>query len=114
MEIVCIDKKAFDEICNHFSEYEDRVNRLCRPNQDLGLKNWMDNQDVCQILRISKRTLQVYREKGLIPFARIKHKIFYKPRIFRDSLTALITPLKRRDHEQLFYRQDRSAYRRDS
>ena len=77
MEIVCIDKKAFDEICNHFSEFEDRVNRLCQPNQDLGLKNWMDNQDVCQILRISKRTLQVYREKGLIPFARIKHKIFY-------------------------------------
>ena len=72
MEIVCIDKKAFDEICSHFNEFEDRVNRLCRPNQDLGLKNWMDNQDVCQILRISKRTLQVYREKGLIPFARIK------------------------------------------
>lgn len=43
MEIVCIDKKAFDEICSHFSEFEDRVNRLCATRQDLALKNWMDN-----------------------------------------------------------------------
>ncbi len=25
------------------------------------------------------RTLQTYREKGLLPFSRIRHKIFYKP-----------------------------------
>lgn len=43
MEIVCIDKKAFDEMCNHFSEFEDRVNRLCATRKDLALKNWMDN-----------------------------------------------------------------------
>ena len=30
-------------------------------------------------LGISKRTLQTYREKGLLPFSRIRHKIFYKP-----------------------------------
>ena len=41
MEIVCIDKKAFDEMCNHFSEFEDRVNRLCATRKDLALKNWM-------------------------------------------------------------------------
>ena len=37
MEIVCIDKKAFDEMCNHFSEFEDRVNRLCATRKDLAL-----------------------------------------------------------------------------
>lgn len=31
------------------------------------------------VLGISKRTLQTYREKGLLPFSRIRHKIFYKP-----------------------------------
>ncbi len=79
MGIVCIEKKAFDEIYSHFNEFEDRVNKMCRSRQDLAFKNWMDNQDVCEILRISKRTLQMYREKSLIPFARIKHMIFYKP-----------------------------------
>lgn len=31
------------------------------------------------ILGISKRTLQEYRAKGLLPFGRIKNKLFYKP-----------------------------------
>lgn len=96
MEIVCIDKKAFDEICSHISEFEDRVNRLCATRKDLGLKNWMDNQDVCQILRISKRTLQVYREKGLIPFVRIKHKIFYKPEDIQRFIDSTYHPIKKK------------------
>ena len=62
MEIVCIDKKAFDEICSHFNEFEDRVNRLCRPNQDLGLKNWMDNQDVSDTPHLETNTASVPRE----------------------------------------------------
>lgn len=47
--------------------------------EDVSLKKWLDNQDVCDVLGISKRTLQTYREKGLLPFSRIRHKIFYKP-----------------------------------
>ncbi len=94
MEIVCIEKKAFDEICSHLSEFEDRVNRLCNSSQDFALKNWMDNQDVCKALRISKRTLQVYREKGLIPFARIKHKIFYKPDDVQRFIESNYHPIK--------------------
>ena len=96
MEIVCIDKKAFDEICCHFSEFEDRVNRLCATRKDLGLKSLMDNQDVCEVLRISKRTLQVYREKGLIPFARIKHKIFYKPEDIQRFIESNYHPIKKK------------------
>ena len=96
MEIVCIDKKAFDEMCNHFSEFEDRVNRLCATRKDLALNSWMDNQDVCEVLRISKRTLQVYREKGLIPFARIKHKIFYKPEDIQRFIESNYHPIRKK------------------
>ncbi|WP_302949418.1 helix-turn-helix domain-containing protein [Alistipes indistinctus] len=38
----------------------------------------MDSQDVCQALDITKRTLQSYREKGLLPFSRIGGKYFYR------------------------------------
>lgn len=78
MEIVCIEKKAFDEICSHLSEFEDRVNRLCNSSQDFALKNWMDNQDVCKILRISKRTLQEYRSAGIIPYYLVQSRALYK------------------------------------
>ena len=55
------------------------MTRVCRPAEDLGLKNWLDNQEVCDVLRINKKTLQVYRNKGILPFSRIKNKLFYKP-----------------------------------
>lgn len=79
MEIICIDKRIFDELIVRLSEIEKKVTRLCSPAGDAGLKKWMDNRDVCEVLRISKRTLQVYREKGLLPYTRIKNKIFYRP-----------------------------------
>lgn len=79
MEIVCIDKQTFEELRVRFCKLEEKVGRLCRSEEDFGLKNWLDNQDVCEILRISNKTLQVYRDKGILPFSRIKHKIFFKP-----------------------------------
>ncbi|MGP1462997.1 helix-turn-helix domain-containing protein [Tannerella sp.] len=36
------------------------------------------NGDVCRILSISKRTLQHYRDKGIIPYTQIAGKIFYR------------------------------------
>ena len=37
-----------------------------------------DNQKVCQLLRISKRTLQRYRNNGALKFHSIYHKTYYK------------------------------------
>ena len=96
MEIICIDKKAFDEFGIRFCELESRLARLCRSGKDMGLKNWMDNQDVCDVLHISKKTLQVYRDKGLLPFTRIKHKMFYKPEDVQNLLESSYHPLKRK------------------
>ncbi len=94
MEMVLIDKKAFDEICSHLLELEEKINRFCSPHTDLALKKWLDNQEVCEIMRISLRTLQVYREKGLIPYSRIKHKIFYKPEDVDRLMQSNYYPLK--------------------
>ena len=57
MEIICIDKRTFDELVVRFSMIEKKVTGICNPAKDAGLKKWMDNQEVCEILRISKRTL---------------------------------------------------------
>ena len=37
-----------------------------------------DNQEVCQLLRISKRTLQRYRNNGALKFHSIYHKTYYR------------------------------------
>ncbi|WP_073343372.1 helix-turn-helix domain-containing protein [Bacteroides congonensis] len=40
-------------------------------------EKYLTNKDVCQMLHISPRTLQDWRDTGKIPFIRIKGKILY-------------------------------------
>ena len=40
--------------------------------------DWLHNGDVCQLLNISKRTLQHYRDTGVLPFTQIGHKCYYR------------------------------------
>ena len=42
------------------------------------LEDWIDNQDVMQILHISPRTLQTLRSNGMLPFSRIGNKLYYR------------------------------------
>ncbi len=37
----------------------------------------MDNQDLCQLLNVDKRTLQRYRSKGALKYLRVEGKTFY-------------------------------------
>jgi hypothetical protein len=36
-----------------------------------------DNQDLCLILRVSRRTLQRYRTSGVLPYKQTDQKIYY-------------------------------------
>ena len=40
--------------------------------------DWLHNGDVCKLLNISKRTLQHYRDTGVLPFTQVGHKCYYK------------------------------------
>lgn len=44
-------------------------------------EKYLTNREVCQLLRISSRTLQNWRDAGKISFIRIKGKILYKESI---------------------------------
>ncbi|MBC8319892.1 MAG: helix-turn-helix domain-containing protein [Bacteroidetes bacterium] len=39
---------------------------------------WLDLQETCQVLRISKRTLQFYRQQNLLPGSKIHGKVYIK------------------------------------
>lgn len=43
------------------------------------MQEWLDGQDVCDLLHITPRTLQTYRDNGTIPYSRIGNKMYYKP-----------------------------------
>jgi hypothetical protein len=44
----------------------------------------LDNQDLCQMLHVSHRTLQRYRTDGLLPFLKRGQKIYYKASDVRE------------------------------
>ena len=78
MELVCIDKQTFEELRIRFCKFEERMTHICRPVEDLGLKNWLDNQDMCELLGITKRTLARYRQKKLVAYYMIDGRTYYK------------------------------------
>jgi excisionase family DNA binding protein len=42
------------------------------------VKEWLTNVEVLESLQISKRTLQQWRDSGVIGFAKIGRKIYYR------------------------------------
>lgn len=55
----------------------------------------MDAQEVCIALNISKRCLQNYRDKGLIPHSNIGGKFFYKEMDIRQILEEGLIPTRK-------------------
>ncbi len=76
MEIIAIEKKAFEQVKRQFEGFAVQVKQLCIDNQTD--ETWLDNGDVCRLLQISKRTLQYYRDSGKLPFSQINYKCYYK------------------------------------
>ena len=76
MKAVVIEEKAYAKMKQAFKEFSDKIEELCG-NADIK-KKWLDNQDVCLLLNIKKRTLQHYRDSGKIPFTMIGNKCYYK------------------------------------
>ena len=79
MEILIIQKEAFEEMAAKFSRFAERVDALLAKQGGKSLNRWMDNQEVCQQLNISPRTLQTLRDNGTLAYSQINHKVFYKP-----------------------------------
>ena len=82
METLTIESSAFQRIMEKLDQLESRVKSNNRPLTE----TWLDNQDVCQLLHISKRTLQHYRDNGQIPYAQIGAKIYYKAKDIEKHL----------------------------
>lgn len=78
MRIINIEAEVFESMLNRFEAFSNTVDGLCRKSRNKNLSDWLDNQDVCQILSISKRTLQTYRDNGTLPYTRIGDKMYYK------------------------------------
>ena len=93
MDAITIDEKTFNELMFRMEMFVSKVKILCEQLGEKKLKRWYDNQDVCQKLNISPRTLQTLRSNGTLPYLQVNRKMYYKP----EDVEMLITnPLKDR------------------
>jgi hypothetical protein len=79
MEIINVEAKTFEAMLSGFENFAERMEHLFRLYGDKDMSDWLDNQDVCQLLNISKRTLQTLRDNGMLAYTQINRKTFYKP-----------------------------------
>ena len=68
-----------DRPSHTFSPFADRLDTLCRLYGDMEEKKWLDNQEVCLLLKVSPRTLQTLRDNGTLAYKQICHKTYNKP-----------------------------------
>ena len=54
------------------------MDSINRQRSSRRMSDWMDNQDVCQALKISPRILQDYRNNGILPYRQLGGKILYR------------------------------------
>ena len=76
MEIIAIEKRTFEQMMQSFENPVYQVRNLCGDNRDK--EEWLNNGEVCEILKISHRTLQSYRDTGILPYSQIGHKCYYR------------------------------------
>ena len=79
MEVISIERSTYEELLTTFNSFVLQIKAMAGRGTDKRLGEWLDNQDVCQILNISPRTLQTLRQNGTLAYSQIEHKIYYKP-----------------------------------
>ena len=76
MEVITIESEAFLLIQKQLAEIIAGIEKQHRLHPLP--ETWLDNNDVARLLKISKRTLQSYRDQGDISFSQIGAKIYYR------------------------------------
>ena len=76
MEALVIPADKFNELLKKIDFLSNQIEKVknLNPLQD----KWLDIQETCLLLKVSKRTLQSYRDNGVLPFSQIGSKIYYK------------------------------------
>ena len=73
MEVISIERSTYEELLTSFNSFVAQMKGMASRGNDKKLDDWLDNQDVCQILNISPRTLQTLRDNGTLAFSQINH-----------------------------------------
>ena len=85
MEVVTIEGRTFSYVCERFMEFAKRIESLCSTHTQK-VENWLDSQEVCLLLGVSKRTLQYYRSSGRLAYSQLVVRFIIRLPILKELL----------------------------
>lgn len=71
-------EKGIKRLLERFDQIDKKLEKLLTKTELDKDIQVLDNQDLCMMLRVSRRTLQRYRQSGILPSFIIKGKNYYK------------------------------------
>ncbi|TYK38755.1 helix-turn-helix domain-containing protein [Bacteroides pyogenes] len=78
-EIVNKETPEMKQLISGIKEVSRRIREIAQTHRPLfGEEIYLTGREVCERLFISPRTLQDYRDKGIIPYTQIAGKILYR------------------------------------
>ena len=86
MEVISIERSTYEALLTSFNSFVTQMRAMADRGTDKRLGDWLDNQDVCQMLNISPRTLQTLRDNGTLAYSQINRKVYYKPEDVKSVL----------------------------
>lgn len=78
MNLVAIEKSAFSQLNEIFEDFFIKSEKMMASNKDKRLGEWLDSEDVCNMLGICGRTLQNLRRNGIVGCTKICNKTYYR------------------------------------
>ena len=84
MDYVAIEKSEYEQLLGSIKKAATEIRTIaeeCTINSE-----WIENGELAEMLGLSKRQLQGYRERGVLGFSTIGRKIYYR----RDEVEKLI------------------------
>lgn len=92
MDVIVISSDAYRDLVSKIDSIAHAVNKAKFNNDPLDEK-WLDVQETCLALKISKRTLQAYRDNRVLPYSQISGKIYFKAKDIQQYLENNYKPL---------------------
>ena len=74
MEVFILSKAQFAELTSRLDSLQNQLSTQTSTSK----KSFMDNEEFIELMGISKRTAQCWRDEGKISFSQVGNKIYYK------------------------------------
>jgi hypothetical protein len=82
MEVITLQSEAFHEIMKKMEDIQRQLKAKEKEPKDI----WIDNTDLAKMLKVTKRTIQNYRDNGIISFSQVGSKLYYRLSDVEDML----------------------------